>query len=180
MSDPDTAGAEQTTRWRWHGGVLGLGLFLGILFLIEGRDLVIFTQNFAEVRKYWLPVQAVVKNSSIAYRSARSSGNSRAAPARIMLYTVFAEVSYTLDERSFDVAAGGWEERYRIFSRWEQSGLEAGRTVRIRIRPDAPDHATLLGEWSPPSLVQFARYIAVELLLLCGVIVCARFMIQRA
>jgi hypothetical protein len=172
--------AEQTRRWRWGGGVLGLGLFLAAVFLIEGRDLVIFTQRFAEVRKYWLPVRAVVKDSSIATREARSGGNSRAAPGYLVLFTVVATVHYTLDERTYDVAATGWEERYRIFSRLEQSGLEAGRPIEIRVRPDAPDHATLLGEWSPPSLVQFARYIAVEVLLLGGIIVCARLTFRRA
>jgi hypothetical protein len=159
---------------------LGLGLFLAAVFLIEGRDLVIFTQRFAEVRTYWLPVRAVVKDGSIATREARSGGNSRAAPAHLVLFTVVATVHYTLADRTYDVAAGGWEERFRIFSRLEQSGIEAGREIAIRVRPDAPDHATLLGEWTPPSLVQFARYIAVELLLLCGIIVCARFTFRRA
>lgn len=171
--------AEPTKSWRWGGAVLILGLFLATVFLIEGRDLVTFTQAFVEVRKNWLPVRAVVEDTSIASRWARSSGNSRAAPANLLLFTVVATVQYKLDERTYDVAAGGWEERYRIFSRLEQSGLEAGRAIVIRVRPDALDHATLLGEWSPPSLVQFGRYIAAELLLLCGIIVCARFTFRR-
>jgi hypothetical protein len=167
--------AEPTRRWRGGGAVFVLGLLLAAAFLVEGRELAIFTQNFAEVRKYWRPVRAVVNDSSIATRQARSSGNSRGAPGRVVLYTVVATVHYKLDESIYHAAAAGWEERYRIFSRWEQSGLEAGREIVIRVRPDAPDHPTLLGEWSPPSLVQFARYIATELLLLSGIIVCARF-----
>ncbi|HEY0800523.1 MAG TPA: DUF3592 domain-containing protein [Steroidobacteraceae bacterium] len=147
------------------------------VFLVVGRDLVIFARTFAEFRSAWLPVQAVVKESSIASRAARSSGNSRAAPSQITLVTVVAMVHYRLNERTYDVAASGWEERYRTFSRWEQFGLEAGRAVAIRVRPDDPDHATLLGEWTPPSVVPFGRYIATEILVLCALIVCGKFII---
>ena len=98
---------KPTTRWRWGGGVLLIWVFLAAAFLIEGRDLVIFTQTFAEVRKVWLPMQALVKDSSIAVRTARSSGNSR-APSHILLFTVVAMVHYTLNEKPYDVTAGGW------------------------------------------------------------------------
>jgi hypothetical protein len=172
--------AEQSARWRWRGGVLIIWFFLVAVCLIEGRDLVIFTQTFVEVRSSWRPLQAVVKESSIASRAARSSGDSRGPPAHITLFTVVATVHYTLNDEPYDVAAAGWEERYRMFSQWEQSGLDPGRSVAIRVRPDAPEHATLLGEWTPPSLVQFLRYIATEILVLCAIIVCGKFVIRRA
>jgi hypothetical protein len=154
-------------------------LFLAIAFVIEGSELVKFTQTFADVRSSWQPVQAVVKQSSIASRAARSSGTWRAAPGYITLFAVVAIVHYQLNDKIYDVTAAGWENRYRIFSQWEQSGLERGRPVAIRIRPDAPDHATLLGEWTPPSLVQFGRYVAMEIMLLGALVVCGRFVIRR-
>jgi hypothetical protein len=35
------------------------------------------------------------------------------------------------------------------------------------------------GEWTPPSLVQFGRYIAMEIMLLGALVVCGKFVIRR-
>jgi hypothetical protein len=50
----------------------------------------------------------------------------------------------------------------------------------MRVHPDAFDHATLLGEWAMASSVVFGRFLATEIAMLCGIVVCGKFAIQRA
>jgi hypothetical protein len=48
------------------------------------------------------------------------------------------------------------------------------------VRPDALDHATLLGDWNPASTVVFGRFIAAEIALLCAIVICGKFVIRRS
>lgn len=56
---------ERTARWRWGGAVLLVWLFLAVVFVIEGRDLAIFTRRFAEVRSF---AMGAVRTSNRASR----------------------------------------------------------------------------------------------------------------
>lgn len=170
--------AEETARWR--GSVCLLLLFFIAVFLIEGRELVIFTRSFLGVRTAWLPVQGLVQESLIATSERRSSRMRSAAVAHTMLFTVGAKVRYTLHDKTHEVTASGWEEPFRILSEWEQFGLKAGNSISIRVHPDAFDQATLLGEWTPASSVVFGRFLATEIAMLCGIVICGKFAIQRA
>jgi hypothetical protein len=129
--------AEETARWR--GSVCLLLLFFIAVFLIEGRELVIFTRSFLGVRTAWLPVQGLVQESLIATSERRSSSTRSSAVAHITLFTVGAKVRYTLNDKTYGVTASGWGEYFRRLSEWEQSGLEAGRSISLRVRPDALD-----------------------------------------
>lgn len=168
---------EESAEWR--GWVCILLVFFVAAFVIEGRALVILTRTFVEVRSGWLPVQGLVQKSLIATSQRRSSSARSAPVASITIYTVGARVSYALNDKAYEVTALGWGEYFRKLSQWEQSGLEPGRSIPIRVRPDAPDHATLLGEWTPPSVVLFGRYIATEIALLCVIVICGKFAIRR-
>jgi hypothetical protein len=169
---------EQTAQWRPL--VCILLLFFIAVFFVEGGELVRFTRTFIEVRASWLPVHALVKESLIATSERRSSGTRSGAVAHITVFTLGAKVRYMLNEKTYEVTAFGWGEDYRTFSQWEQSGVEAGRSISIRVRPDAPDHATLLGEWTPASSVVFGRFIATEIAMICAIVICEKFAIRRA
>ena len=163
--------------------VEGLRLYIVIFFIavfvIEGRELVIFTRTFMEVRTAWLPVQGLVQESLIATNERRSSSVRSAAVAHITVFTVGAKVRYTLNDKTYVATTLGWEEYFRRFSEWGQSGIEVGRPISIRVRPDALDHATLLGERTPASLVVFGRLIAAEMALFCAAVICGKFAIRR-
>jgi hypothetical protein len=169
--------AEGTAEWR--APVCILLLFLVAVFVIEGRDLVIFTRAFTEVRSSWLPVQALVVETSIATSERRSASTRSGVVGHITLFIAGAKVRYTLNDKTYDVDALGWEERLRSFSRWETAGVRPGRSVSVRVDPEAPDHATLLGDWTPASLVVFGGFIATELALLCGILIGGKFAIRR-
>jgi hypothetical protein len=169
---------EETARWR--GSVCILLLFLIVAFFIAGRELLIFTRTFIEVHTSWLPVQGLVQESLIATSERRSSSTRSSAVAHITLFTVGAKVRYTLNDKTYGVTASGWGEYFRRLSEWEQSGVEAGRSISIRVRPDALDHATLLGDWNPASTVVFGRFIAAEIALLCAIVICGKFVIRRS
>ncbi len=170
--------AEETARWR--GSVCLLLLFFVAVFLIEGRELLIFTRTFLAVRTAWLPVQGLVRESLIATSERRSGGMRSAAVVHITLFTVGAKVRYTLHDKTYEVTASGWGEPFRRLSEWEQSGLGAGRSISMRVHPDAFDHATLLGEWTMASSVVFGRFLATEIAMLCAIVVCGKFAIRRA
>ena len=170
--------SKQSAQWR--GSICILLLFLIGAFFIEGRELVIFTRTFFEVRNAWLPVQGLVQESLIATSERRSSGARATSATYITVYTVGARVRYTLNVKTYEVIAFGWDEYFRKLSEWEQPGVQAGRSIPIRVRPDTPDHATLLGEWTPPSSMVLGRYIATEIALLCTIVVCGKFAIRRA
>jgi len=154
--------------------------FFIVAFFIEGRELLIFTRTFIEVHTAWLPVQGLVQESLIATSERRSSSTRSSSVTHITLFTVGAKVRYTLNDKTYGVTASGWGEYFRRLSEWEQSGVEAGRSISIRVRPDALDHATLLGEWTPVSSVVFGRFIAAEIALFCAIVICGKFAIRRS
>ena len=168
----------ETSQWR--APVCIVMLFLIAAFLIEGRELVIFTRSFNEVRNAWLPVQAVVEEKSMATVERRSSGTRSSAVAHVMRFAASVRARYTVNGTPYDVVAVGWSEPRQVFAKWEGAGLELGRVIPIRVDPQAPDHATLLGEWTPASSIVFGRLFGIELLILCAMMVCGKFVIRRS
>jgi hypothetical protein len=171
------ADAETSQR---RAPVVILLMFFVAAFDIEGRQLVIFTRTFPEIRNSWLPVQASVEDSFIATSERHSASTRSGAVAHVTLFTAGAKVRYTRSGETYDVTALGWDESWRALSQWETSGVEAGRTIFIRVLPEAPDHATLLGEWTPASSVVFGRHIATEIAMLCGIVLGGKLAIRRA
>jgi hypothetical protein len=169
---------EEAAQWR--APVLILLLFFITALVIEGRELVIFTRAFTNVRASWMPVRALVEQSVIATSERRSGSTRSSAVAHVTLFIAGAKVRYALNGETHEVDALGWGERLRILSQWETGGVEAGRTISIRVQPDSPDHATLLGEWTPASSVVFGRFVGTEIAMLCGIAVCGKFVIRRS
>src|SRR5450432_2267775 len=166
----------ETSQWR--ASVCIVMLFLVAAFVIEGRELVIFTRSFNDVRNSWLPVQAVVEEKWIATVERKSVSTRSGAAAHITLFATGVRARYTLNNKTYDAAAFGWAEPLHVVAQWEGTGLEVGRVISVRVDPQAPDHPTLLGEWTPASSVVFGRFLATELVILCAIIFCGKFAVR--
>ena len=169
---------EPATQWR--GWICLLFLFFLAAFLIEARELVIFARTFTEIRNTWLAVPARVEETLIATGERRSSNTGSGAVGHITLFTVGAKVRYTTENQSYDAVALGWGERLRTLSQWEGRDIQVGKSITVRVSPSASDHATLIGEWNPPSTMVLVRLIATELALIGGMWICAKFAVKRA
>jgi hypothetical protein len=167
----------ETSQWRASACIVML--FLIAAFIIEGRELLNFERSFNEVRGSWLPVQAAVEEKWIATVERRSGSTRAGAVAYVTQFAPGVRAHYTVNGKPYDVAALGWSEPLRAFAQWEGRGVETGRVIPIRVDPQAPDHATLLGEWTPASSIIFGRLFGIELLILCAMIVCGKFVIRR-
>jgi len=168
---------QPTAQWRsWV--LIPLVFFIAALG-IEGHELYTFTQTFREVRSGWLPVQATANGTIIATTERRSASTRTSAVGQVMVYVAGASVRYSLAGKDYSGAALGWAERLRPLSRLELKGIEPGQTIAIRVRRDTPDQATLLGEWTAPSVVPFAFLVAVEFVLLGLIVLCGRFAVRQ-
>lgn len=164
---------------QWRVSVCLLWLFLAAVLVIGAQDLVSFTRRFFDIRSAWVPVEATVIETSIGAAERKSASTRNGAASHITVWTVSALVRYRVNGQSFAGLASGWPEYYKTFATLEQGAIVAGNSIMVRVDPNAPAKASLLGEWTRPSTIVFARMIALELIALAALIVAGKFAIKR-